>query len=155
MSIRHAEKLRKDWTAPAYAFYRPVPEIGYEDGRRFHTFRCAARGCQKVVRRFLDKGDRKSTGNLLKHARSCWGVETVNNAMSLTANEVREGMAKVVDGSITAHFERKGKGKITYSHRPHTKAEIRSVPVTRLRAFADKSCKGGDSPMGLRGCATV
>jgi hypothetical protein len=47
--------------------------------------------------------------------------------MSMTADDVREGMAKLVDGSITAHFERKGKGKVTYSHRPHTKAETRFV----------------------------
>jgi hypothetical protein len=66
--------------------------------------------------RFLDKGDRKSTGNLLKHAKSCWGVETVKKARSMNADEVREGITQLVDGSITAHFKRKGKGKITYSH---------------------------------------
>jgi len=29
------------------------------------------------------------------------------------------------DGSITAVFERTGKGKVTYSYRQHTKAETR------------------------------
>ena len=43
------EKLRKDWTAPIYAFHKPVPDIGYEEGRRFHTFHCAAKGCKKTI----------------------------------------------------------------------------------------------------------
>ena len=34
------------------------------------------------------------------------------------------------DGSITAAFERKkGDGKVTYSHRPHTRAETRTEIV--------------------------
>ena len=98
------ENLCKDWTAPAYGFYRPIPEIGYDNtGRRYHAFRCAARGCQKVVRQFLDKGDRKFTGNLLKHPQSCWGVKIVNNVRSMTADKVAGAMAKLVDGSITTH----------------------------------------------------
>ena len=111
-----AEHLQKDWTALVYAFYQAIPDIGYEDRHRFHSFQCAACGSTKVVRWFLDKGDKKSTGNLLKHARTCWGVETVEKARSMTADEVREGTTQLVDGSITAHFERKGKDKITYSH---------------------------------------
>ena len=39
-------------------------------------------------------------------------------------------------GSITAAFERKGKGKITYSHRQHTKMETKYVPT---RAVNSKS----------------
>ena len=31
--------------------------------------------------------------------------------------------ADLRDGSITAVFERTGKGKVTYSHRPHTENE--------------------------------
>ncbi len=33
--------------------------------------------------------------------------------------------SKLRDGSITAEFERIGKGKVTYSHRQHTKTEAR------------------------------
>jgi hypothetical protein len=33
--------------------------------------------------------------------------------------------AKLKDGSITAEFARIGKGKVTYSHRQHTKTEAR------------------------------
>ena len=32
-------------------------------------------------------------------------------------------LSKMRDGSITASFEQKGKGKVTYSHCQHTKAE--------------------------------
>lgn len=37
-----------------------------------------------MVRRYLDTSDAKSTGNLRKHARIYWGVETV-----ATADEAR------------------------------------------------------------------
>ena len=32
------------------------------------------------------------------------------------------------DGSITTEFARIGKGKVTFSHRQHTKTEARCVP---------------------------
>jgi hypothetical protein len=52
-------------------------------------------------------------------------VKAADNAK--TADEVRE---KTDHGalnaqSLTAAFERKGKGKVTYSHRQHTKTESR------------------------------
>ena len=72
MTESRSARLSKDWNAPVYAFYQPVPEIGYEDGRRYHSFRCAARSCKQRIRRYLDKKDGKSTRNLRKHAKSCW-----------------------------------------------------------------------------------
>ena len=70
------------------------PEIGYEDGRRFHSFRCAAWSCKQRVHRYLDKKDGKSTGNLRKHAKSCWGAEAVEVAegviFSLSAYQDRD-----------------------------------------------------------------
>jgi hypothetical protein len=123
-------RLSKDWNAPVYAFYEPVPEIGYEDGRRYHSFRCAARGCKQRIRQYLDKKDGKSMGNLRKHAKSCWGAEAVEAAGTVkTAAEAREHIAKPLqtNGSITAVFEQTKKGKITYSHRQHTKTETKWV----------------------------
>jgi hypothetical protein len=141
-----AEHLRKDWTAPVYAFYWAIPDIGYEDGHHFHSFRCAACGCTKVVHRFLDKGDKKSTRNLLKHARTCWGAETVEKAQTMTADEVCEGITQLVDGSITTHFERRCREKITYSHRPHTKVETRYVVLptnrTQSQRYVQKDFSG-------------
>jgi hypothetical protein len=65
-----------------------------------------------------------------KHAKKCWGEDVVEAADR--ANSVREVRATTVKGildpqSITAAFERTGKGKVTFSHRQHTKAESRCV----------------------------
>ena len=92
-----------------------------------------AKSCKhksRSVRRFLDKGDAKSTSNMWKHAKKCWGDDIVASAdKALNANEVRQTTVKgfLDPQSITAAFERKGKGKVTYSHRQHTKTEARYV----------------------------
>jgi len=78
----------------------------------------------------LDKGDVKSTGNMQKHAKKCWGDEVVTSAnVADNANEVH---ATTIKGFlnlqlITAAFKRKGKDKVTFSHRQHTKTEVRCV----------------------------
>ncbi|TDL29001.1 hypothetical protein BD410DRAFT_695207, partial [Rickenella mellea] len=127
------DRLTKEWTAPVYAFFEPVPLVEYVKGRRSHVFQCAARTClfrTRGVRRFLDKGDAKSTGNLRKHAKKCWGDGVVEAADDVkTADEVQEtaGTGVLNQQSITAAFERNNKGKVTYSHRPHTRTESRIV----------------------------
>jgi hypothetical protein len=96
------------------------------------VFECAATNCKgrtgRDVRRFLDTSDAKSTGNMRKHAKICWGAETVAAAdatKSLVGAREVLAKAKLKDGSITAEFVRIGKGKVTYSHRQHTKTEAR------------------------------
>jgi hypothetical protein len=96
------------------------------------VFECAATNCKgrtgRDVRRFLDTSDAKSTGNMQKHAKICWGAETVAAAdatKSLVGAREVLAKAKLKDGSITAEFVRIGKGKVTYSHRQHTKTEAR------------------------------
>ena len=47
-----------------------------------HVFECRAKHCKgkgnsHMVYHYFDMSDAKSTGNLRKHARLCWGVETV------------------------------------------------------------------------------
>jgi hypothetical protein len=84
----------------------------------------------RSVRRFLDTGDAKSTGNMRKHARKCWGDDIVTSAdNAANANDVRRTTIKgyLDPQSITAAFDRKGKGKVMYSHRQHTKTESRYV----------------------------
>ena len=53
------------------------------------------------------------------HAIKCWGQEIVEKSEEAkniaSAREVLKG-AELCDGSITAVFERTGKGKVTYSH---------------------------------------
>jgi hypothetical protein len=124
-----------DWIAPIYAFFKPMPLIEYVDGRRCHAFQCLAKHCKqksRSIRRYLDTGDAKSTGNLRKHAKKCWGDEIVALAdKAKTAKDVRKTTVKgtLNPQSITAAFERNGKGKVTYSYRQHTKAELKAEIV--------------------------
>jgi hypothetical protein len=81
------------------------------------------------VRRFLDTGDAKSTSNMCKHAKKCWSADVVAATdKANNANEVRLTTVKrLLDPqSITAVFEQKGKGKVIYLHRQHTKTESRA-----------------------------
>ena len=104
-------------------------------GRQCHVFMCAAKSCMhklRGVRRFLDKGDAKSTSNMRKHAKRCWGPDII--ALADKADNANEVHRTTIKGAlnpqlITAAFERKGKGKVTYSHRQHTKTEARAEIV--------------------------
>lgn len=105
------------------------------DGRRCHAFQCLAQHCKhktRSIRRYLDTGDAKSTGNLRKHAKRCWGDNIVALAdKAKTAKDLRditiEGSLK--PQSITAAFERNGKGTPTYACQQHTKTETRAEIV--------------------------
>ncbi|KAJ2936232.1 hypothetical protein H1R20_g862, partial [Candolleomyces eurysporus] len=63
-----------------------------------------------------------STGNLFKHARKCWGKSVINQAVQ--ANDLAaaraglETLKVLADRTITATFERTGKGKVTFSTKP-------------------------------------
>ena len=127
------EKLSKDWVSPIYVFFKPTPAIKYINGRRVHVFECTAPNCKgkangRNVRRYLDTTDAKSTSNLRKHAKICWGEEPVAAAdATKNVHAAREALGKYKDSSITAAFRRVAKGKVTYSHRQHTTAEARYV----------------------------
>ena len=87
-------------------------------------------GNGRMVHRYLDTGDAKSTSNLRKHAKICWGEEAVaaaDNMRDVRAAREALGKLKSVDGSITAAFERVAKSKVTYSHCQHTTTEARYV----------------------------
>jgi hypothetical protein len=124
------ERLSKEWNLLVYVFFRKTPRIEYKRDRQCHVFECAAGRCKsrsgRDVHRFLDKGNAKSTSNLRKHAKGCWGDETVAAAdatQDLDAARKVLVESKLKDGSITAEFERIEKGKATYSHHQHTKTE--------------------------------
>jgi hypothetical protein len=125
------ERLRKKLTSPVYAFFQPTPDIEYVSARRCHVFICAAKGCKQRIRRSLDKGDAGSTSNLRKHAVACWGEASVKAVTELAslgdARETVNGLRQT--GSITAAFESKGKRKVSYSHKQHTKTETKFVQV--------------------------
>ena len=135
--INHTERLSKDWISPIYVFFKPVPTNEYIKERCVHIFECAAVNCLGkgngwFVCRYLDTGDAKSTGNLHKHAKICWGEQVVAAAVKTrNVQSAREALAglKSVDSSITAAFQRVTKSKVTYSHRQHTTAEARAKIV--------------------------
>jgi hypothetical protein len=113
-----------------------VPIIEYVDNRRVHVFECGALCCNgkgrgaRHIRRYLDTGDAKSTSNLRRHAKICWGQEVVDAAsetkdVHAARDALASAKAKSRDGSIAVMFERVGKNRVTYSHRQHTKAESR------------------------------
>jgi hypothetical protein len=68
------------------------------------------------VRRFLDKGD----------AKSITSADKVDNAAKVRRTTVQGALNLQL---ITAAFERKGKGKVTYSHCQHMKTETRAKIV--------------------------
>ena len=128
----NAERLSKKWTSSVYVFFRSTPRIDYVEGRHVHVFECCAKYCKgkngRDVRRFLDKGNEKSTGGLHRHAKNCWGDETVKAALDtrdLRAARKILVQDKLKDGSVTAAFEWIGKGKVSYLHRQHTYSESR------------------------------
>src|SRR5882724_4812830 len=85
-----------------------------------------------MVQQFLNMKDSTSTNNLRKHVKSCWGKDALEVGMAAgTAKDARESVVKEIkgSGSITAAFERKGKGKVTFSHHQHTKTETKSVTL--------------------------
>ncbi|KIM56128.1 hypothetical protein SCLCIDRAFT_133240, partial [Scleroderma citrinum Foug A] len=137
------EKNVRDWNAPIYAFFEPVPWVIEVEGRPVHVFKCNAHGCKATVRCYMDTKDAGSTGNLCRHVKSCWGSEVVSAADDArNADEVRTKMCPgfLKDGSITAAFEQKGKGKVTYSHRPHTCQETKSLMRTGRPEYYLPSC---------------
>lgn len=69
-----------------------------------------------------------------RHAKKCWGEETVNKSASSDVEGVQKGLTLKKDGSITAAFQAKGKGIVTYSMTPLTKEEMWQVNI-----FADKT----------------
>ena len=139
------ERLSKEWNSPIYVFFKPTPSIAYIKEHRIHVFECATTRCLGkgngcMVCRYLDTGDAKSTSNLRKHAKICWGEEAVTAADNTRdVRAAREALSKMksVDSSITAAFERVAKGKVTYSHRQHTTTKARwgcllSIPPSNL-----------------------
>jgi hypothetical protein len=76
--------------------------------------------------------DTQSTGNMHKHAKTCWGDDALNaTGSAANADEIQ---TKIVRGilrnrSITGSFERKGNRKRTYSNWPLSCADIKAEIV--------------------------
>lgn len=130
-TYKMVERLSKEWNSPVYVFFKPMAFIEYVNERHVHVFECAAKCCKgrgngRYVCRYLDKSDAKSMSNPRKHAKVCWGEEAVaaaDGTKDVRAAHEALTNVKEKDRSITAVFERIGKGRLTYSHCQHTKTE--------------------------------
>ncbi|KAF8585212.1 hypothetical protein K439DRAFT_1316807, partial [Ramaria rubella] len=76
-------------------------------------FKCATKGCRHVICRFIGTADAQSRGNIRKHVKNCWDEDVLDIADQ--AKNQAEAHEKVVsdymkNGSITAVFQRSGKG---------------------------------------------
>ncbi|TFY51890.1 hypothetical protein EVJ58_g10323, partial [Rhodofomes roseus] len=119
--------MRRKWTAPVYAFFKPDPTIAYIDRRRVHVFRCANSGCKHDVRRYLESKDATSTGNLRKHARKCWGEEALAAADRMsTASKAKDSVEKYRrTQNLKIAFGAASKKTFKYSTVQHTPTETR------------------------------
>jgi len=91
---------------------------------------CKGRANGRMVRRYLNTADAKSTSNLRKHAKICWGEEAVAAAdATKDISAARAAMKKgnLRDSSITAAFafQRISKENVSYSYHQHTTIETR------------------------------
>jgi len=129
--IGQPDRLQKQWDSPIYVFFKSLPLVEYIKDRKAHAFICAATQCRgqtRSVRRFLDKSDAKSTSNMHRHAKVCWGVEAIEAAdgtqdkkAALRALENLE----TNNGSIVAAFQQVGERKPIYNLSQHTKTKAR------------------------------
>ena len=94
------------------------------------------KGNSHMVCRYLDTGDAKSTSNLHKHAKTCWGEDIVGDAdktKDVYAAHEALAKAKSANGSITDVFEWVGKTKVTYSHHQHTTIKAQWVELSHWK----------------------
>lgn len=131
------ERMKKEMTAPSYAFFHQDIDIIHVDGRRVHVFTCAKPGCKRVVKRYLDKTDAMSTGNLRKHVKSCWGPEALDAADAFGhVKDARESVEKLGrTGLLTEAFKCMPGSKKTYSTRQHTPMQSRFVYMLPTKQY--------------------
>ena len=140
------ERFSKDWNSPIYVFFKPTPSIEYIKEHRVHVFECNAKHCKGkgngcMVHHYLDTTDAKSTSNLCKHAKICWGEEVVARAeetrdVHAACEALGKMNLKLKDGSILEAFEQVAKSKVTYSHCQHTTTESRCV----FNLYSPRTC---------------
>ncbi|KAL6298129.1 hypothetical protein BKA93DRAFT_744773, partial [Sparassis latifolia] len=120
--------VRQDWKSVAYAFFKLEVTIEVDVmGKHIHMFHCVNRGCRTKISRWLDNGNKGSTGNMRKHIKACWEEEALAATDEMkNVDDVCPAVEKFArSGSIMASFTRKGKGKVTYSTWQHSRQECR------------------------------
>ncbi len=130
--MRATERLKSRWHSPVYAFFLPEVTLEVKNQRKCLVFVCAARGCGQELRRYLDTGDKSSSSNLYRHAKACWGKETVAEAKGTgdiegVRNSIAVGLQR--NGNIHDYFSagKNVNAKPTYSHQQMGRRETRCV----------------------------
>ncbi|KAJ7689875.1 hypothetical protein B0H16DRAFT_1210215, partial [Mycena metata] len=136
------DHAKQSWSSTIYAFYSGDIDIEYRSRKLHHIFICAARGCGHRVARNQTTKDRNSTKNLTKHAKKCWGADTLDAASDMGSLEKARTLLSTHKGAknqlLTDIFKRHTPGgNLEYlSHVPLSKSE------TRLRPFVIAADRG-------------
>ncbi|KAF8874618.1 hypothetical protein BD779DRAFT_1450826 [Infundibulicybe gibba] len=115
------EHLQTAWRSAVYTFFKRNIKIGFDNGRKYHFFICAARKCKGSggIRRYQDSKDRAATSNLKTHALKCFGAAAVDAAFKKTTPLTQ-------DGSLFSAFAHQGQRPATVTHRAHNVDESRA-----------------------------
>lgn len=134
------EQKQKRWSAATYAFFKPNPSLEEIKGRRAYVFRCANTGCKHEVRRYLATTDTKSTSNMRRHVKSCWGKEALDaaDAMKTAANAKDAISTYWRTQDIKVAFGNVGKKTVSFSTHQHTPSETRYVTYPLVVHMADR-----------------
>jgi len=116
-------RLQATWTSAVYSFFKSDVYVAYDrDGRKYQFFPCAAKPCKAKeggIRRYQDRKDRSSTGNLKKHAVKCFGQAAVDEMLQ------GQEQLKAKNGSIFAVFAKVGQRVTKATNRNHNRFELR------------------------------
>jgi hypothetical protein len=120
--IHHAACLKKTWCSPIYGFFKASIDIGYNNGCKYHYFKCVTKKCKTNggVQHYQDSKDHAATSNLKTHALKCFRVDAVTAAC-------KKKDAVGCDGSIFASFAHFRQQPIKFTHCIHTTDETQSV----------------------------
>ncbi|KAJ3751749.1 hypothetical protein EV360DRAFT_56386, partial [Lentinula raphanica] len=121
--------------ASVYAFFSAEPVIEFEKDDvtpEYLVFTCSH--CAVKVKQGLQTGDKGSTGNLISHAKKCWGDEAVNAAKESTLDKAREAVKTIGKKSqtkLTSALKVTKTWAKTFSTCPPEKETIRRVVTAR------------------------
>ena len=118
------ECLKKTWHLAVYSFFKNKVVIGYEEGRKYHLFKCAAKHCKGKggIWCYQDLQDCVATSNLKMHAIKYFDADAVDAAFKM-------GPVTIPGASIFASFAQLGQWAVSFSHQAHTSDETRFVSL--------------------------
>ena len=120
-----------DWTAPVYAFFEPVPEIIYIDGRCVLA-REEIHGLSIVI---LTQGTHDQQETYESMPKNCFSNDAVLDAdatkdIDATRKIIAKNTNGLRDGSLSIILNQAGNmKKVTYSHKQHTKVKAKAEIV--------------------------